>query len=181
MTKTIKTLLVASTNPVKVNAAKQALCSAFPNIEWQVQGVKAPSGVAEQPMTDAETRLGAVNRVEAIRQQSADFYVAFEGGYDRFHGQGFTFAYIAVSDGVRTQVGRSGTLPLPESVCQQLEAGGELGPVMDRVFNDHNIKQKGGAIGIFTNDLVSRTSIYADTLCLLLAPWLHPEIFGESR
>ncbi|TKB51627.1 non-canonical purine NTP phosphatase [Ferrimonas sediminicola] len=178
---TEKTLLVASCNPVKINAARRALERAFPHCQWQVKGLSVPSGVDEQPMGDTETRVGTINRMEAILQESADFYVAFEGGYDRIHGQGFTFAYIAASDGNQTQIGRSGLLPLPELVSRRLEQGEELGPLMDELFNDHNIRQKGGAMGILTNNLVDRTSIYSDTLCLLLAPFLHPELYANSR
>ncbi|SHI25032.1 inosine/xanthosine triphosphatase [Ferrimonas marina] len=174
-----KTLAVASANPVKINAAEQALSRAFTDTHWQVNAQPVPSGVAEQPLSEAETRRGAEQRLQALMAQcpQADFFAAIEGGYDRIQGQPFTFAYIAISDGKRTQVGRTGTLPLPESIGQALEQGGELGPLMDQLFNDHNIKQKGGAIGVLTQHLVDRTGIYRDTLCLLLAPWLHPELF----
>ncbi|QIZ77804.1 inosine/xanthosine triphosphatase [Ferrimonas lipolytica] len=174
-----KRAVVASKNPVKVQAAQQALSQAFPATTWLVEGFAVPSGVAEQPLTETETRLGAENRLNALRlaQPDADFYAAFEGGYDRFNGSPFTFAYVAISNGERVQFGRSATLPLPEQVAIQLEQGGELGPLMDILFNDHNIKQKGGAIGLFTNGKVDRCSTYRDTMTLLLAPFLHPNLF----
>ncbi|GAA4899781.1 inosine/xanthosine triphosphatase [Ferrimonas pelagia] len=180
---TLKKLAVASRNPVKLNAAHSALARAFGQTQWQLEGLGVASGVAEQPMTEAETRLGAENRLTALRQSvvDADFYVAIEGGYDRIQGLPYTFAYIAISDGLHTQVGRTGTLPLPESVARAIEAGGELGPLMDALFQQNDIKQKGGAIGALTDHLVDRTGIYRDTLCLLLAPWLHPELYrGEA-
>ncbi|GAA5190123.1 inosine/xanthosine triphosphatase [Ferrimonas gelatinilytica] len=177
-----KQLAIASCNPVKIRAAQQALEAAFGDHQWQLQPHAVPSGVAEQPLSEAETRQGAENRLAALRQAApgADFYVAIEGGYDRIQGQPMTFAYIAISDGQRIQVGRSGTLPLPATIGRALEAGGELGPLIDRLFNDHNIKQKGGAIGVLTDHLVDRTGIYRDTLCLLLAPWLHPELYHQN-
>lgn len=173
------TLVVASKNPVKIRAAQQAMENAYPDRIWQVEGISVPSGVAEQPMDEAETRLGAENRLAALQQArpEADFFAAFEGGYDRISGQPYTFAFVAISDGKRTQVGRSGTLPLPEQVAKKLEAGGELGPLMDQLFNGQNIKQKGGAIGMFTNGLIDRASTYRDTMTLLLAPFLHPELY----
>ncbi|WP_051202112.1 inosine/xanthosine triphosphatase [Ferrimonas senticii] len=174
-----KLALVASSNPVKIQAAQQALTLAFPNSDWQIEGISVPSGVAEQPLSEAETRLGAANRLQALQQHNpnADFYAAFEGGFARIDGQPYTFAYVAIADQQRQQIGRSGTLPLPETIAQQLETGGELGPLMDQLFNDHNIKQKGGAIGILTNNLLDRSSTYRDTMLLLLAPFLHPELY----
>ncbi|WP_298443560.1 inosine/xanthosine triphosphatase [uncultured Ferrimonas sp.] len=172
-------LLVGSSNPVKIRAAHQALQRAFADQPWQVEGVSVPSGVAEQPMDEPQTRLGAINRLAALQQlrPQAQFYAAFEGGYARIDGQPYTFAYVAISDGQRTQVGRSGTLPLPASIAAALEAGGELGPLMDALFNDHNIKHKGGAIGLLTNGIIDRASTYRDTMTLLLAPFLHPELY----
>ncbi|SDI44521.1 inosine/xanthosine triphosphatase [Ferrimonas sediminum] len=175
-----KTLIVASRNPVKVNAATRALQAAYPDCHWRVQGVSVPSGVDEQPLGETETRVGAINRLNAIKAMAGDLYVSFEGGYDRIHGQGFTFAYVAISDGQHTQIGRTGLLPLPEVISQRLEQGEELGPLMDELFDDHNIRQKGGAMGILTNNLVDRTSVYSDTLCMLLAPFLHPELFQAT-
>ncbi len=177
-----KQLAIASLNPVKIRAAQQALEAAFPDQQWQLRPHAVPSGVAEQPLSEEETRQGAENRLAALQQAApdVDFYVAIEGGYDRLQGQPMTFAYIAISDGRRVQLGRSGTLPLPESIGAALEAGGELGPLMDQLFNDNNIKQKGGAIGVLTHHLVDRTGIYRDTLCLLLAPWLHPTLYHHN-
>ncbi len=174
-----RTLVVASTNPVKIQAAQQALQHAFAQIDWQVEGVAVDSGVAEQPLSTQETRQGALHRLQQLQvaRPKADFYAAFEGGYDRLEGQPYTFAYLAISDGRRSQVGRTGTLPLPESVALQLEQGGELGPLMDALFNQQNIKQQGGAIGLLTHGLLNRTQLYRDTMILLLAPYLNPALY----
>ena len=53
---------VASTNPVKVGAVQQALAACFPDRAVEVEGCSVPSGVADQPMSDAETKRGAMNR-----------------------------------------------------------------------------------------------------------------------
>ena len=47
---------VASTNPVKIAAVRGAVTKSFPGIECDVVGKTVPSGVADQPMTDIETR-----------------------------------------------------------------------------------------------------------------------------
>ncbi len=53
---------VASTNPVKVGAVQQALAECFPDRAVEVEGCSVPSGVEDQPMSDEETKRGAMNR-----------------------------------------------------------------------------------------------------------------------
>lgn len=177
MRKTL-TVLVGSTNPVKINAAKATLQRAFTDAELRVESVKAPSGVADQPMTEKETLQGARNRVEFCQQaQAADIYVAFEGGVDEFEYGVATFAYIVVATAEQLSVGRTANLPLPQKFYQELQAGRELGDVLDEHFKTTNVKQKGGAIGLLTNHFESRESSYQQALMLALAPILHGEWF----
>ncbi|NKF50753.1 non-canonical purine NTP phosphatase [Shewanella sp. WXL01] len=179
MTTTTIRLIVGSKNPVKVNAAKETLSLYFPDAEIDCMGIAAPSGVADQPMTDADTKLGAINRVKYCQQQhpEADFFIAMEGGVDLFDHGAATFAYMAIIHQGKLSVGRGAMLPLPKQVYHALEQGEELGHVMDRLFNTDNIKQKGGAIGLLTNNLATRTSNYTHALILAMAPFVNPELF----
>ncbi|WP_076416213.1 inosine/xanthosine triphosphatase [Shewanella sp. UCD-KL12] len=179
-------LLVGSKNPVKINAAKQAISQFFPEIEIECKGVDAPSGVAEQPMTDTETRIGAVNRVKYCQSLSTqtdsktcELFVAMEGGVDLFEHGPATFAYTVIATQNQLSVGRSALLPLPPSIYNALTEGEELGNVMDRVFNTQNIKQKGGAIGLLTHGRATRESIYTQALILAMAPILNPELYED--
>lgn len=182
---TVIRICVGSTNPVKVNAAKQAFSQTFPDHIIHCEEMHAPSDIADQPMTEAETRLGAQNRARYCFEQNdfadhgskaMDFCVAMEGGVDEFEEGAATFAYVAIvnSDG-HLMTGRSANLPLPSKVYAQLLAGKELGVVMDALFNTNNIRQKGGAIGLLTNHAATRESIYTQALILALAPALHPQ------
>ncbi|MCL1065952.1 inosine/xanthosine triphosphatase [Shewanella olleyana] len=174
------TILVGSKNPVKVNAAKHAFSQYFPDCNIICKGIHAPSLVADQPMTETETKLGAINRAEYCQsQQAADFYIAMEGGVDRFDHGPATFAYMAILHNQQLSVGRSALLPLPLKVFQALEQGEELGHVMDRLFNTDNIKQKGGAIGLLTQGLATRESIYTQAIILAMAPFINAEIFSD--
>lgn len=177
MKKTIK-VVVGSTNPVKVNAAQSTLQRAFADAQIVVEGLDAPSGVAEQPMDEEETLQGARNRVAFCQQaKAADFYIAFEGGVDEFEYGVATFAYVVVATAERISVGRTADLPLPRQFYKDLQSGRELGDVLDERFHTSNIKQKGGAIGLLTNHLESRESTYQQALMLALAPILHAAWF----
>ncbi|SBS31420.1 Non-canonical purine NTP phosphatase [Marinomonas aquimarina] len=184
MSKEILRILVGSTNPVKRGAAEKAFSRAFPNHMVEVQTIAVPSGVADQPMNETDTKLGAQNRTlqcaKTDREQHCDFYVAMEGGVDNFSEGPVTFAYVAIRNchGLES-LGRSANLPLPPSVYARLEQGEELAHVMDDIFNEHNIRQKGGAIGVLTNHLENRQSVYTQALTLALAPFMHPELYRE--
>ncbi len=58
----MKTVVVASTNPVKIRAARAGFERMFPGEHFRVTGVAAPSGVSDQPASDGETYQGARNR-----------------------------------------------------------------------------------------------------------------------
>ena len=182
-------VLVGSKNPVKVNAAKIAICQLFPDIDIECTGMHAPSGVPDQPMTDVETREGAINRVKYCREFSAtvaqqpdgesvaELFIAMEGGVDNFEYGPATFAYTVIATQSQLSVGRSAQLPISQSIYKSLVAGEELGDVMDKLFNTNNIKQKGGAIGLLTQGHATRESVYTQALILAMAPMLNPELY----
>lgn len=181
-------VLVGSKNLVKVNAAKIAICQLFPDIDIECIGMHAPSGVPDQPMTDVETREGAINRVKYCREFSAtaqqadgesvaELFIAMEGGVDNFEYGPATFAYTVIATRSQLSVGRSAQLPISPSIYKSLVAGEELGDVMDKLFNTNNIKQKGGAIGLLTQGHATRESVYTQALILAMAPMLNPELY----
>lgn len=175
MEKSSINIIVGSKNPVKVNAVKGAIGNLFPEADVKCVGMHAPSGVPDQPMNSEETRIGAVNRVDYCKTHAqADFYVAMEGGVDKFDYGVFTFAYVVIDNGEKQSIGRSAILPLPDSLYTSLEQGEELGTVMDELFGTTNVKQKGGAIGLLTNERETRESAYRQALTLAMAPFLHP-------
>lgn len=171
-------VLVGSRNPVKLQAVLTAMAPLFPEHVLQCEGTDAPSGVPKQPMSAAETRQGALNRVHYCRQQGgADFYVAMEAGVDVEPDGPVNFAYVVVADAQRQSVARSASLALPDSVYQRLSAGEELGTVMDAQFGTRNIKQQGGAVGLLTNGHSNREAVYRHALQLAMAPFLHPALY----
>jgi non-canonical (house-cleaning) NTP pyrophosphatase len=55
----------------------------------------------------------------------------------------------------------------------------ELGEADDLVFGQINSKQQNGAIGILTNDLIDRESLYRPAVIMALIPFLNPTLdFG---
>ena len=176
--KTSMKIIVASKNPVKIEAAKKSFAMAFANEEIDVIAVDAPSLVSDQPMSTQETRDGAVNRVKYCQQHhQADYYVSYEGGVDFLDDIPSTYAVVCIANGLKLQTGRTASLPLPKQIYQKLKLGAELGPAMDDMFNTVNIKQKGGAIGQLTNGLETRKSIYVSATLMTLSAFFYAELF----
>ena len=169
-------VVVASENPVKVQASQVAFEKQFARQAIEVVAVTAESCVGDQPLSDDETRHGAINRLRNASklQPDADFWVGLEGGVDTFNGQLMTFAWMAVlaADG-RSSMARTVTLPLPPSVKRLVEAGLELGEANDRIFSTANSKHKGGAFGLLTDGQFTRGGVYTDTLFIALVPFIN--------
>lgn len=172
------TVVVASTNPVKQAAVRVAFEQVYGSA-IDVIGCKVPSGVADQPMTDEETKRGAINRAHHARAivTDADFWVGVEGGAALGPGGLHTFGWMVVLSPDRQSCARSASFLLPEAVARQMRAGGELGPAMDIFFREHNSKHKGGAIGLLTKGVVPREALYVQPLIFALIPFLQPDLY----
>ena len=164
---------VASANPAKIKAVASAFAEVFPDQDLDVQGIAVPSGVAAQPMTSDETLLGAINRVAALTEYEADYRVAIEAGLDAE----FTFAWMVIEHQGKIGKARSASLMLPPAALAELKQGKELGDVMDTLFDQTNIKQKGGAIALLTQNKLSRSSVYHQALILAMIPFLNKDLF----
>lgn len=175
-------VVVASTNPVKIEAARQGFVQVFPGKNVSVSGISVESGVSDQPLTDAETLTGAGNRaINARREQPhADFWVGIEGGIEEVAGSLQAFAWVVVQSTNKRGRGRTGTFVLPDEVSALVRRGIELGHADDVVFKRDNSKQKNGSVGILTGDLIDRVAFYAPAVVLALIPFMNPELTFSS-
>ncbi|EII3442872.1 inosine/xanthosine triphosphatase [Vibrio parahaemolyticus] len=171
-------VIIASLNPAKINAVKSAFQSAFPQQAFEFVGISVPSEVADQPMTNEETHRGALNRVKnaKLEMPTADFYVGLEAGIEG----NVTFAWMVIESDTHRGESRSASLILPPEVLAQLADANELGDVMDKVFGTENIKQKGGAISLLTQNQLTRSSVYHQALILALIPFTNPDHFPAN-
>lgn len=174
-------VIVASANPVKMEAVRQGFALMFPDMHITLEGHGAPSGVSDQPLGDNETRRGATNRAKHIRQQypDADYWVGIEGGCTLHDddNSASVYAWVVVL-GKGEQVGHSktGVFFLPDEVTRFIRQGMELGHADDEVFGRTNSKQDTGSVGILTGDVITRTSYYVHAVALALIPFHTPTL-----
>jgi inosine/xanthosine triphosphatase len=193
----MKLIAVASTNPVKVQAALAGFQKMFPGETFQADTMKTLSGVSDQPGSQAETFRGALNRAHQAAELApqADYWVGIEGGvepcpFEACPDEMMAFAWVVVMgkanspSTVRPSAqdfilgkGRTGTFFLPAPVVRLIRQGMELGEADDAVFGRSNSKQANGAVGILTGDVIDRAGLYAHAVTLALIPFKNPPLY----
>jgi inosine/xanthosine triphosphatase len=170
----VKQIVVASTNPVKIQAALNGFRQLFSSEQFEARGISVPSGVSAQPMNSAETLQGALQRVEAARQTmpDADYWIGIEGGCEDSADGMTVFAWIAALDGTgKIGKSRTATFFLPQEVSELVRQGMELGDADDAVFGRKNSKQQNGSVGLLTEDVITRLTYYEQAVILALIPF----------
>ncbi len=112
-------LIIASTNPVKVQAATYGFRRMFPDQALETLSITVESGVSPQPRSDIETLTGARNRAANAQQAvpDADYWIGIEGGIEDTGADLLAFAWIVVRSRDRRGEGRTGTFYLPRAVA----------------------------------------------------------------
>jgi inosine/xanthosine triphosphatase len=180
----MKRLVLASTNPVKAQAALTGFLRMFPEETFELVSIKRTSGVSEQPLSSDETLRGALNRAQAARQavQDGDYWIGIEGGVEDGHGEEakemYAFAWVVIVTRDLTGKGRTGTFILPEAVASLVRQGKELGEADDIVFGQTNSKRKNGAIGLLTGDVIDRARLYEQAVILALVPFKNRDLYA---
>lgn len=171
-------IAVASKNPVKLEAVKDGL-SVFFAEDIYVEGFSVESGVSDQPMSDQETLQGATNRVISLQEncKEFDFYIGIEGGIERTTNGMMAFAWIIIRSSTKIGKARTATFILPQKIADLINSGIELGDADDIVFGKQNSKQKNGAVGLLTNNVITRKSLYLPAIQMSFIPFLNNDLF----
>ena len=175
-------VVVTSGNPVKIDAARRGFEQVFPSHEIQIEALKVPSGVPDQPLTDEETLRGARNRAENARtaRPDADFWIGLEGGLETQGEQLMAGAWIFVLGPQGEGRSRTANFLLPERIVKKIREGLELGTAIDQVFHRQGAKQGPGAAGLLTDGVIGRTDLYEPAVVLALIPFRQKELYGPT-
>ena len=171
----IQTLVVAPQNPVKIEATRRGFASMFPGLAFHLHVVAVPSGVRPQPLSDAETLQGALNRVQhaAHLVPQADYWVGIEGGVEERQGSMEAFAWIVVSSPPLLGKSRTGTFGVPKEVAALVRQGYELAAAVEEVYQHTQVKSTTGAVGVLTAGVIDRVQLYEHAVVLALVPFKH--------
>mgnify|MGYP001795818581 FL=1 len=132
----MKQVIIASRNPVKINATQEGFQQVFPHTSLGFEGIEVASGVSDQPMTSQETYQGAFNRAMNAQQlqPKADYWVGIEGGIEDLQSHMEVFAWVVILSNQQQGVAKTASFMLPPKVSQLVKQGYELGVADDMVF-----------------------------------------------
>ena len=175
----MKNVIIASKNPVKINSVKIAFDQMFPSDVFEFNEIEVSSDVSDQPLSDSETLQGAINRSNNAKSKhaDADYWVGIEGGVDKKDNQMEVFAWIFIQSNDLEGKARTATFNLPKKIIELIDSGMELGDANDIVFNRKNSKQKNGAVGILTGDLIDRERYYTHAITMALIPFKNIDLY----
>jgi inosine/xanthosine triphosphatase len=177
--------IIASTNPVKINAVISAVAKQFPDAT--VKGLEVESGVSAQPMSDEETKLGSINRASAVRAlaieqkiitaQEEFLCIGLEGGVfhpayvDNKEELWSTVWATALDQDGKQYFSNGARFPLPDFLSKLLLAGEEMGPALGKREKDPDLRKKEGMIGLITNHFTNRTDEYESIVKIAIGLW----------
>jgi inosine/xanthosine triphosphatase len=179
-------VLVISMNPVKIRAAQEAFSNFYDNpviSQFDITKVD-PKGVhlKAQPIGEEQTYEASRWRVIKARNHNPgfNFYVGIEGGVVLTpHKKPRIIVYSSVSNSSYVETVRGCEIPLPNQFYEELcnSPHMELGDLMTNISGISNIKQKEGAVGFLTRNIVTRLDILKQSVMMALIPFLNPNHF----
>jgi len=167
------TVVVGSTNNVKIEATKNAFQKVFSNVK--VEGVKVDSGVGPQPFTNEKTLIGAINRARnALKKKEADYAVGIEGGIFVTSIGAFVNGWVVVTDGKKIGAASTLSVMLPKKVLKYFEEEKvrELEEAIEEISGIKKPGDKMGAIGVLTNNFIDRKKAFEEAIIAALAPFI---------
>ncbi|WAA11750.1 DUF84 family protein [Fervidibacillus halotolerans] len=162
---------IGSTNLAKIEAVQRVFSE-----NDEIISVRVPSGVSDQPFSDEETIEGAIQRAKkALETTNADLGIGLEGGVTETP-YGLMLcnwgALYSKTDHSPIIAGGARIL-LPDEISERLRTGEELGPIMDDYCMRENIRHHEGAIGIFTNGLITRGEMFSHVVRMLKGQFIY--------
>lgn len=141
------------------------------------------------PLTDRELMLGARARAWAVREQllaegaSAQIYVGLEGGFHslELNAGPMTFlrGWAYATDGERECFGASPSIHVPPAIARRvIEEGSELGPLMDQLAGQQDVRSRQGAWGVFSRELLTRSMSFEAALIAAFAPFYNGKFYA---
>jgi inosine/xanthosine triphosphatase len=188
-------IFVGSHNPVKINAVVGASSETWPEVI--VEGFDVPSGIAEQPLSDMETKTGAINRAKAALYDGLAKYddkgakfdneqavgVGLEGGiFEDQEGKMWSTVWAAVIDQEDyIELANGARFQVPEIVSEQIRTGGEMGPIISQIVGETDVRKKQGMIGVITKNFIDRTEEYQIIIKMALGLWYGRNWLNEVK
>lgn len=170
-------IILGSTSDNKKNVVKNVFMRYR---EVNVVGFDVDSGVTDQPLDEATTIKGAINRAkEAIKKYSKKqgfISVGMEGGLSLVNGIYHLVCVVVIIEvNGNKYIGISKKIPLPKKVSNEIKKGKQFGIVI-RQF-EKRVNKKNTKLVEHISELVSRNQSFAEALNISLFQLNNKKIF----
>lgn len=173
---------IGSENKAKNYAVTTAFDRAFSR-PIETHSFAIPSTISEQPTTDEESIQGATNRAlgALATLNEAHYGVGLEGNTITIADRMYLHGWVAIAERSSGEVGigHSSGIELPQALKAGIEAGKELGPLMQSLLKDtdNTIRHTSGTNGILSGNLYTREQEFIDATTVALARFIKPELY----
>jgi len=139
--------------------------------------LSVPSGVSDQPMSEAETVKGAIQRAKTVfaRLPQSDIGLGLEGGlmFDELYTrQWYLISVCAAWNGTALYVGRGLSFPIPHRAAERIQQENiELRTIIDEWSGTTGSNHQGGAYGLLTEDRIRRADVFRDAVLAAITPF----------
>ena len=172
-------ILIGTKNPTKIEGAKRAFGHYFEDFE--IEGVSVNSEVSDEPLNN-EIYLGATNRIKGLIKYAkendihADYYIAIESGITNLLGDWLLLNIATIEDNNGNKsIGSSAGFPVAEKYLDEI-INTDLGKVMDKIFNEDDLRSRKGGISILTRDVISRYDQTEDAFVMALTKFINGDL-----
>ena len=164
-------VLIGTKNPGKIQGAKEAFESYFKDAE--ITGIPVPSNVSDEPV-DLEIYQGARNRVDNLIKYAeennieAEYFLGVESGITNLLGKWMIINVAVIKDKTGYESwGTSPAFPVPDKYVDEI-INKDLGQLMDKIFNQNDIRSSKGGISFLTHDVIDRIALTKDAFIMAL-------------
>lgn len=176
-------ILIGSKNPGKIQGAREAFENYFN--DFNIDGISVPSNVGEEPLNN-EIYEGARNRVDNLIKYAeensieAEYFLGVESGITNLLGKWVivNIAVIKDKNGYESW-GTSPAFPVPDKYVDEIIST-DLGKVMDKIFQENDLRGGKGGISFLTNGVISRIDQTRDAFVMALTQHIN-EVWNDKK
>lgn len=174
-----KKIAIGSTNPVKIQAVKNAVNDE----KVLVVSCTAISKVRPQPLSDEETLQGAINRgKDCLAKTDAALGIGLEAGIVLLNNQVYLCHWGAIVDrNQSTYVTNGPLILLPAEYREPLWKGQNLEDIMHQTTGIQSLGAKEGAIGVFTQNFLNREQVLTQMVKALMGQCRYYQTLNKEK
>jgi inosine/xanthosine triphosphatase len=185
-------IAVGTQNAAKLAAVKAAAArTATVDTDWraaEIVGKSVAVSVPAMPLTDEQLLRGARERAENALAivAGARLGVGLEGGFHSVNIEGawvtFLRGWAYATDGERGFYGAAPSVTVPDFIARNvIDTGRELAEVIDEAAGEQDIRNRQGAWGVFSRDLLTRAMSFESALIAAFAPFYNAKFYLGSQ